>query len=1377
MNHPLTNKESQPKSGKSNTPFFSPVVQKKMSVGAVNDVYENEADSMADKVMQMGGTENHNFTHSGALVQKKCAHCEEEEEEKIQRKPLVESITSVVQRSSLQNSGESYAPSHVESQIHATRGGGSSMDNDTSSFMEERFGVDFSGVRIHTNSQAVQMSQELNAQAFTVGNDIYFNQGQYNTNTNSGKHLLAHELTHTVQQNGSNVKRLQKKSTNGTLIQRGVLGTIGRGISSAASTAWDYTGGAAIRFGGRVIEWVEDRAEEIINSIAPGLLDFLRSSIWEPIRDMIANGLDAMTGGLFSRLQEEGLSGILHEFVDGVMLTLQGAIADACRSFAQLADKIFNFLSALSSGALARLRSVFNRVSGFFSSIWSDYGKPAMEAIRHYAGAAWDWIVEKAQWVWDLIEPIRNAIERAWNWIKRMFNIAWEGATSVWDWLVEKATQAWDWIKEAIEPIRVPLMIIGGILLMFTPLGPLVLIGAAAYGIYAAVQWVRANWNSDVFVRFRNFLQQNILDPIQRGIQQLQTMVSNAMQWLSGIFQQLQAAFQSLVNAVTQSSIFTFLRGIVQTVFNMIQEISTWIVAQCARIARFVAEVAQSVWTFIRPIVALVAKLIILATNPWLIPIVMMAWYWRLLPDCFKPPIINFVLRVMIGVLRAMPNFAMFGETWVEVKTRIIQFLQQTLTTSDEEKTAVANRVARMVSEMDLSLLSNQIAAAGGAPAEFEGQMEEELLGVNLTTALPFERTSVLIPSLQSQFQASGLGESIHPGDAALFGRTEYTDEHIGVDSVGDFAPSGELQQAILSRTGTGEGTVEFGNSEDRSRTVHGILSEMIPSGGGAPEGEGAVTGDGASADANPTAHPPMTHEEETEMRLQQMMAQSNEEMARQACTPPAAEGAAGPEGAASAFPEEAKFGPLTRSQRGRYTMNQMSSGIGHWWRCNRNWLIPTIIGVIIVIVLAEILSGGAVTAALPAIFGALMPIMIGVAVLRAAYYLGEYVYKSISGDIPGASRALARGFAVAAVEAIFALLGSSAFWRSLGNGIGRAAGAAGALVRGTGRLIAGTGRLGTGLVRTVTAGSRFVLRTARAVISRGRLILQGVRGRIGQGVRSLEELAERLFTRVRFRRFRMRFTRGWFRLEGYINPWVLLATGRLEHFAQDELRLAGGTVDDTVRLGDRVIIDGSRRRGIVVGVHGSPSGAASGLDDASGFVNELSSSTRGGRATYRDLDALADLERRVAYIEARESTDALRRGIPRHLQPPNFQAHHVIPRELRSEFDDFFRSIGFNIEDGARNGIMVPPDLATRTATIAANPSLASHFGNSAFHLGSHPLYTTRIERQLLTIRSSLARGTITEAQALSRVDALIARARTAISNGGGVALNNITF
>ena len=78
--------------------------------------------------------------------------------------------------------------------------------------MSNAFNSDFSDVNIHTSPVAQQMNHELGAQAFTYGKDIYFNQGKYSPESRSGKHLLAHELTHTLQQKGMMQKSVQKTS-------------------------------------------------------------------------------------------------------------------------------------------------------------------------------------------------------------------------------------------------------------------------------------------------------------------------------------------------------------------------------------------------------------------------------------------------------------------------------------------------------------------------------------------------------------------------------------------------------------------------------------------------------------------------------------------------------------------------------------------------------------------------------------------------------------------------------------------------------------------------------------------------------------------------------------------------------------------------------------------------------------------------------------------------------------------------------------------------------------------------------------------------------------------------------------------------------------
>lgn len=111
----------------------------------------------------------------------------------------------VVQEKS-ENTG-SEVPASVESRIQSSKGSGDQLPDNVRGNMEEHMGADFSDVKIHTGSDAAQMSSDIHALAFTHGNDIYFKDGEYDPESKTGQHLLAHELTHTIQQGASSVQK------------------------------------------------------------------------------------------------------------------------------------------------------------------------------------------------------------------------------------------------------------------------------------------------------------------------------------------------------------------------------------------------------------------------------------------------------------------------------------------------------------------------------------------------------------------------------------------------------------------------------------------------------------------------------------------------------------------------------------------------------------------------------------------------------------------------------------------------------------------------------------------------------------------------------------------------------------------------------------------------------------------------------------------------------------------------------------------------------------------------------------------------------------------------------------------------------------------
>ncbi|MEL6142062.1 MAG: DUF4157 domain-containing protein, partial [Bacteroidota bacterium] len=129
----------------------------------------------------------------------------EEDGPEVQRKPIFESDGDGDSDGTLQRSGdESFqASDDFSNRLTSSKGGGQPLNSEVQRSMGDAMGADFSGVRVHEGGEAAGLSNDIGAQAFTHGSDIYFNEGKYQPGTSDGDRLLAHELTHTVQQGGS----------------------------------------------------------------------------------------------------------------------------------------------------------------------------------------------------------------------------------------------------------------------------------------------------------------------------------------------------------------------------------------------------------------------------------------------------------------------------------------------------------------------------------------------------------------------------------------------------------------------------------------------------------------------------------------------------------------------------------------------------------------------------------------------------------------------------------------------------------------------------------------------------------------------------------------------------------------------------------------------------------------------------------------------------------------------------------------------------------------------------------------------------------------------------------------------------------------------
>ncbi len=189
----ITNNRSE--TGKSFLKRKETFFQPKLTISQPNDGFEQEAGAMADKVMRMPDTSSGRgpfFKPVANAVQRKCRQCEEEDKH-VHRKES--------------DAGEVRGSNELDNYVNSLNSSGRPMPESSRRFFEPKFGHDFSNVRLHTDSEAAKSAQSINALAYTSGNNIVFNSGQYSPESDGGKRLMAHELTHVLQQKNTDTVR------------------------------------------------------------------------------------------------------------------------------------------------------------------------------------------------------------------------------------------------------------------------------------------------------------------------------------------------------------------------------------------------------------------------------------------------------------------------------------------------------------------------------------------------------------------------------------------------------------------------------------------------------------------------------------------------------------------------------------------------------------------------------------------------------------------------------------------------------------------------------------------------------------------------------------------------------------------------------------------------------------------------------------------------------------------------------------------------------------------------------------------------------------------------------------------------------------------
>jgi hypothetical protein len=339
----------------------------------------------------------------------------------------------------------------------------------------ESFGADFSKVNIHTGSDAVEMTTQLGAHAFTHGSDIYFNQGQYAPESTSGKHLLAHELTHTVQQ-GAGALRTQPsspgvQSTTATPKIQGAWYNFSipftnyefdpslEGLKTAGNLAADKAKEGASWVKDKVVEaaeWVIEKLKGLINGGIEWLTEKFNSikefavSSFTDIKGAVSGALGAFTNPLgavtnaFGAMDAEMLTAAWHALTAGAnaawqsikavvngVLSVGGGIWETVSGYVDsLFSAVDGLLDSKAFGLLpdilqSPIRGLYKTVRDLWTSIrdfWTDFWKRLTSFVKDLLESIEAFVEKVVSYAIDKVVETVKKLKEAYDYVKRFAN-------------------------------------------------------------------------------------------------------------------------------------------------------------------------------------------------------------------------------------------------------------------------------------------------------------------------------------------------------------------------------------------------------------------------------------------------------------------------------------------------------------------------------------------------------------------------------------------------------------------------------------------------------------------------------------------------------------------------------------------------------------------------------------------------------------------------------------------------------------------------------------------------------------------------------------------------------------------------------------------
>lgn len=548
--------------------------------------------------------------------------------------------------------------------------------------LEAAFGVDLGRVRIHHDVAAREAAQGLSARAFAVGPQVFVADSTCALDLG----LMAHEVAHVVQQGGLPAGRPAG----------GATATAAHLEEEARSAAVAVEQGKRAYVAGRTPHELSQAEEpespgrlesltfSAVKRFAPALEPVLRKGIVGSLSERVTTAVKIQTDRVLQPIQEvakapAALRSSFKQANGWVLEAVEGLRKGDCSVLTNAVGKVSDVLSAFSSAALDRLKALASKAGVIFTDLWKRFGAPAWEFIKAAGGEAWTWIEHIVGVIWDSYAPLRRAGAWVWKWVmdKLGFGDGPEGQDGVWQWVKRKADEAWAWVREKVERFKKPLMVVGAVLLLLSPAGPLIAIAAVGAGVIKGVQWIRANLRKpgDV-ITVRLVLERTIIPGITGAVRQIAAALQKGAALVSGSLGKVVAGLGEAAGAFA-GGVLNFVASAVKWIGDRFAELAAWAVDILTPLVDKVVEAMEKLRRWLQPLFDVLHLIGDAIGDVFRVVTMVAGKAWHMIPACIRDPVVDFFVN---QILKRIPIFKQLIEVpniWTKLKTVAMTAIRQ----------------------------------------------------------------------------------------------------------------------------------------------------------------------------------------------------------------------------------------------------------------------------------------------------------------------------------------------------------------------------------------------------------------------------------------------------------------------------------------------------------------------------------------------------------------------------------------------------------------------------------------------------------------------------------------------------------------------------